>query len=58
MPDITMCSTSHCPRAQTCFRAQDTPSERQAWAAFGIVSADKKTVECEYCMPIVSGSSK
>jgi hypothetical protein len=58
MPDITMCLTANCPQAQTCYRAQATPSERQAWAEFGVVSQDGKTVECKYCMPIVSGSEK
>lgn len=34
MADITMCMNTGCPLANSCFRAQAIPSDRQSYAVF------------------------
>lgn len=37
IPDITMCTSEHCPEKDNCYRANATPSEYQSYSNFEYV---------------------
>ena len=51
MADITMCSQTHCPNAQHCYRVQAMPGEWQAYAAFEYVAAIDGVL-CDFYWPM------
>ena len=56
MADITMCTQILCPKAETCYRRQATPSEIwQSYAQFEYTLGSDGVVICEYYWPILGG---
>jgi hypothetical protein len=58
MPDISMCSTTDCPLATTCYRSQESGTvptpERQAWMSFVPIETsvdDVLGVQCDGYWP-------